>query len=124
MKDDGPMVFRPLMRSMVHCPWAMTLWGMQQALHLMAPSRTGPRAVAAVEAMNRAASGQMDETVARVYRTGERIQNGVLESLEALVFRGGAKPGVAAEAWRAISRPPPDVPVSTDLNRHDDERSF
>ncbi len=123
MNETRPAVFRPLMRGMAHCPLAMTLWGVQQAVHLMGPGRSGPRAVAAVEAMNRAASGQMGEAIARVYRTGTSIQNGIFDSLDALLFGDGTRRSGLAEAWNAISRPPQAFPETIDLNRDEAERS-
>lgn len=66
---------RDLIQSMLRFSWSMSLFGMRQALHVLDPGRsgeTGARAAESLDAVTRAATAQMEEPIASVFREGDR----------------------------------------------------
>jgi len=95
----------PLVRSAARLPWAMTLWGVQQAVNLMRPGRTGRQALSAFDAMSRTASEHLGDATESLYRTGEHLQGGLIEATSALVSRGVAEGSALSQAWAALAQP-------------------
>ena len=75
-----------LTRSMASFSWAMSLFGVEQMTHLMAPRR----AADAFDAMARSAEGALGPGLRSAFQTGERLQRAVVDLSFGLV---GLAPG-------------------------------
>ncbi|HEX4963477.1 MAG TPA: hypothetical protein VF173_21795 [Thermoanaerobaculia bacterium] len=101
---------RDLIKSILRFSWGMSLFGMRQALNVLAPSPSGgagEKAAESLEAVTRAAAAQMDEPIASVFRQGERWQREMVDRvLGAAPASGAAGPPAAPIPPAAAPAPP------------------
>jgi hypothetical protein len=95
-----------LARSMLRLPWALAMLGIGRARNLADTTEGWPGLTSSLDAVSTAAEGQMGKTARSVYRAGDRLQSGMVDTAFAAVGGTWSDPRPAVRrAWRMISRP-------------------
>ena len=96
---------RDLARSMIRFSWAMSVLGARQAANLVTPRQGWERSTEAFDAVRHAAVEEMGETLKSFYRAGDRLQDGMVDTVSRLFSGDWSKPGkVMNETWEALDR--------------------
>jgi hypothetical protein len=75
---------RNLTKSVLSFSWVLPLYGVQQMFNLVMPqdpSKAQHPATAGFDALTSAAEAQLGDTLANVYRAGDRMQRGMVDML-------------------------------------------
>lgn len=96
---------RKVTESLFRFGWAMSMFGLQQALHLASPRRGWDEAEHGFDAVSGAAAGEMEETLRTYYRAGDNLQSGLVDTVSRLFSGRWSQPGeVLNEAWESLDR--------------------
>ncbi|HEX9735751.1 MAG TPA: hypothetical protein VGG06_27645 [Thermoanaerobaculia bacterium] len=96
---------RKVTESLFRFGWAMTTFGLQQALHLAAPRRGWDEAERGFDAIAAAAAKEMDEALRTYYRAGDRLQAGLVDTASRLFSSRWSEPGeLMNETWESLDR--------------------
>ena len=96
---------RKVTESLFRFGWAMSTFGLQQALKLAAPRRGWDEAERGFDAVAAAAAKEMDEGIRTYYRAGDHLQSGLVDTASRLFSGRWSQPGeVMNEAWESLDR--------------------
>ncbi len=81
---------REVMKSMFRFSWMMSLFGARQAAGMLVPTAGGQDVdtAAAFDTVSKAAEGQIGSGLRSVYKTGDRLQSGVVDFMFGIVGSG------------------------------------
>lgn len=89
----------------IRLPWTLGLWGVQQALGLTDPRRPLDRTADAFDDLSRAASEPLEGPLGRFQRSGDHLQQGLVDAAVRLASGSWREPRAAFErAWGALGR--------------------
>ena len=94
---------RDLTKSMLRFSWAMSVFGARQAASLLGAGAGRGELSNALDTMSHAAESELDRTSGQVYRVGEQLQSGMVDTLFHFADRSRSGP-VLKKAWSAIDR--------------------
>lgn len=113
---------RGVTESLFRFGWALTMFGVQQAIHLATPRRGWDDATRELDGVSRAAAHEMGDTLRSYYRAGDRLQSGLVDSVARLFEGTWSEPGKRMdELWQSLDRT--RARVQEALNEEDEEGS-
>jgi len=93
--------FGALVKSVLGFSWAMSLFGLRSLGNLADPQR----AASSIDAVKRAAAGELGDELRDVLQAGEQLQGNLVDGLLGAAAAGGA--AIAGAAGAAAAAPPP-----------------
>lgn len=102
-----------LARSMIRFTVGMSAFGVRQAANLLSPATGWRESAAALDELRETAGQRLGEPLSELYRTGERLATGLLDT--ALELTRGSASGsrdTFTKAWRSLGRGWRDRPAS------------
>jgi hypothetical protein len=97
-EDRRPSSLLDLAQSCLRMSWAISVLGASEAVRLLAGRPRAERAGAGFEAVRDAAESEMDENARGIFRAGDQIQRGMVETFSELARQPLLDPRRAARA--------------------------
>ncbi|MEM1203388.1 MAG: hypothetical protein AAGN66_09195 [Acidobacteriota bacterium] len=113
-------MLREFTKSMFRFSWAMGMLGVEQASNMLQRQKGVERSAESLDAVSHAATRHLSETTHNVFRAGDHLQSGVVDSMSKVATGSWSQPGkVMNDAWETLDRTWTDI--KSDLRRKGDD---
>lgn len=98
-------MFIDVAKSMMRLSWVMGIYGLDRAAELVRQPGDWQKTSERLDALSRAAADQMGDEMRRIYRAGDSLQRGVVDSVAKLGEGNWSQPGDTLQAaWKNLDR--------------------